>query len=133
MTDFTRMRGLAEDICKVVEQKDTDYGSSWRRRGGAGAFMVMIRKADRVENLSKQDGYDIFKTIATNRGGIIDDIDDLIGYLLLIREHCLPQPGETHGDQVTAKVKGIAGHQPSYHTFTGNPSNPVVIVGPDGC
>lgn len=92
MTDFKRMRLHAERVCDTVETKDKDYGSSWRRRGGPGAFMVMARKWDRIENLVKQDGWDIFKSIEHNLGGIEDDIDDLIGYLLLIREHCLPKP-----------------------------------------
>ena len=87
MTDFARMRALAQEICTIVEQKDKDYGSSWRRRGGPGAFMVMIRKADRIENLASKANYDIFNVLGENTGNIVDDMQDLIGYLLLILEH----------------------------------------------
>jgi len=88
VTNFTNMRVLAMNIVKTVEKKDADYGSSWRKREGIGAFMVMSRKWDRIENICKQLNYDIFKALAENKGDIKDDIDDLIGYLLLIREHC---------------------------------------------
>ena len=94
-TDFNKMRNIAASICDVVEVKDRDYGSSWRRRGGAGAFFVMSRKWDRIENLVKQHGWDIFAALAADTGGIADDVDDLIGYLLLIREHCMAQATET--------------------------------------
>ncbi len=90
MTDFKRAADYMAGIVKTVEQKDKDYGSSWRRRGGPGAFMVMARKWDRIENLVKQDSWDIFKCISIDRGQVTDDIDDLIGYLMLIREHCMP-------------------------------------------
>lgn len=87
MTDFTRMRAIANLICDIVEKKDKDYGSSWRRRGGPGAFMVTVRKTDRIETLAKRHNYDIFEALKQNTGGIEDDIRDLIGYALLILEH----------------------------------------------
>lgn len=96
MTDFNRMRATAVHIVNVVEQKDKDYGSSWKKRGGAGAFMVMARKWDRIENLVQKDKWDIFDALMKDRGGIRDDVQDLIGYLHLILDEIglenLPMP-----------------------------------------
>lgn len=89
MTNFQDMHILAHNIVRTVEKKDADYGSSWKARGGVGAFMMAARKWDRIENMTKQGGYDIFRVLTLNTGDIADDIDDLIGYLLLIRENCL--------------------------------------------
>lgn len=91
MTDFRVMRAHANHVCDVVETKDKDYGSSWKKRGGAGAFMMAARKWDRIENLAGKEAYNIFRSLETNKGDIADDIDDLIGYLLLIRETSLGQ------------------------------------------
>jgi hypothetical protein len=87
VTDFNRMAELATKIIETVKAKDAHYGSSWKRRGGPGAFFVMCRKWDRIETLAKQEGFDIFKALAENTGDIRDDIEDLVGYLLLILEH----------------------------------------------
>lgn len=91
MSEFVdRIRVLAESIVRMLEAKGNHYGDSWRKRGGPGAFMVMARKWDRIENMAAAKGYDIFELCHTNEGDINDDIDDLIGYLLLIREYTGP-------------------------------------------
>lgn len=84
MTDFSRVRAMAMNIVNTVQDKDRDYGSSWKKRGGPGAFMVMARKWDRIENMASKEGYDIFKLLHANTGDIQDDVKDLIGYLHLI-------------------------------------------------
>lgn len=93
MTDFKRMQELASKIVSTVKEKDASYGSSWRRRGGVGAFMMLARKWDRIENIVKGVGWDVFAALGENKGDVRDDIDDLIGYLLLVREHT-SQPQE---------------------------------------
>lgn len=64
------------------------YGPSWKRRGGVGAFMMLARKWDRLEErLKKGDlNYDIFRGIAedTRGEGLIDDVRDLRRYLMLV-------------------------------------------------
>ena len=76
-------------LCK----SDESYGDSWKKRGGVGAFMMLARKWDRIENQVKQgeqferyQEYDVFQAIEkdTNPTGIIDDIRDLRRYLLLV-------------------------------------------------
>ena len=71
----------------TLHVKDKAYGGSWKRRGGVGAFMMMARKWDRIENLVKEYDYDIFKMLEANPGDVADDVQDLSCYLLLIRDH----------------------------------------------
>ena len=74
-----------EDVNKLIKAQES-YGDSWRSRGGVGAFMMLARKWDRIENQVSKDGYDIFKTINNDpsSSGILDDIRDLRRYLLLV-------------------------------------------------
>ena len=62
------------------------YGDSWKRRGGVGAFMMLARKWDRIENQTKKQGWDVFEALKQDptSTGIIDDIRDLRRYLLLV-------------------------------------------------
>lgn len=76
----------AEDVT-ILSKKDAEYGGSWKKRGGVGAFMMAARKMDRIEEqLKKAPAYDIFTHALQDRRpeGILDDIADLRRYLLLI-------------------------------------------------
>lgn len=77
---------IALDDVAVVKKKDAEYGGSWQRRGGVGAFMMACRKWDRIEQLVQQYKYDVFQAAAedSREEGILDDLRDLRGYLLLI-------------------------------------------------
>ena len=82
-----------DDVTGLMEAQKS-YGDSWRKRGGVGAFMMLARKWDRIEErvrqeLDGQDRYDIFKHImADGRAeGLIDDVRDLRRYLLLVEAH----------------------------------------------
>ncbi|HEX7962212.1 MAG TPA: hypothetical protein VF493_20020 [Terriglobales bacterium] len=91
---------VAKDV-EVLEAKGRDYGDSWKKRGGVGAFMMLARKWDRIENQVSRnycddngsriivDPWDIFvhADIDKNRlDGLLDDIRDLRRYLLLVEE-----------------------------------------------
>lgn len=98
---ITFLDEVARDDVKGLEVAERNYGSSWKKRGGIGAFMMLSRKWDRIENaLRPSDNdesrsnlkahhvapWDIFGAIAadTRPEGIIDDIRDLRRYLLLV-------------------------------------------------
>ena len=95
---------VVKDLClndytSLCEAEKT-YGNSWKKRGGVGAFMMLARKWDRIENLTKKYDYDVFRTIEEypEATGVIDDIRDLRRYLLLVEAemvqigHVLPEP-----------------------------------------
>lgn len=94
MSDFPKLEliNIVHQDVAVLEEKGKFYGDSWKRRGGVGAFMMLARKWDRIENMCRAEGYDIFKVGAAtiqNRDGIMDDIADLRRYLLLVEEHII--------------------------------------------
>ena len=77
---------IAEEDVRTLNEKDKDYGSSWKRRGGVGAFMMLARKWDRLEQQVQLVGYDIFEAVTNDirDEGLIDDLRDLRRYLLLV-------------------------------------------------
>ena len=89
-----RLNAITEELVKYVSEKDFHYGSSWRKRGGAGAFMVIARKWDRIEQVcetrhpAKYDIFNVFKE-EDRRETILDDCLDLVGYLLILVEHMI--------------------------------------------
>tara|TARA_Y100000310_G_C20042127_1_gene516659 strand:+ start:242 stop:532 length:291 start_codon:yes stop_codon:yes gene_type:complete len=86
---FERISQIANnDVAKLIEAEKF-YGVSWRKRGGMGAFMMLARKWDRIENQVKPENYDIFSSYEKDKRqeGLLDDIQDLRRYLLLVEEH----------------------------------------------
>ena len=87
---------LIEDDAVGLENSEKTYGDSWKKRGGVGAFMMLARKWDRIENQTKKENYDIFQTVKNDlsKTGILDDIRDLRRYLLLVESHTTKYYGE---------------------------------------
>lgn len=117
MSIYDQVAQLFKRDIAVLMQKDKDYGSSWKRRGGAGAFMMAARKWDRIENIVVAAKYDVFAAGEANTGDILDDIADLRNYLFLIeaeivqRKQSLIQQSNNktrcfYGEQVTVKLDG---------------------------
>lgn len=101
MSYIDRVPAIAQHDVDVLLKKDKEYGGSWKLRGGTGAFMMLARKWDRIDNLVKRPAYmlpdaegntraaerwDIFQhALLDNREeGLLDDIGDLRRYLLLV-------------------------------------------------
>lgn len=87
------IRNLADgDIEKLVNAQKS-YGHSWISRGLRGAYFVMVRKIDRIENQMRQANFDLPAALSMFPGkdGIIDDIRDLRQYLLLIEAEIIAQ------------------------------------------
>ena len=86
---WTEMKDLAQqDILSLIESEKS-YGDSWKRRGGTGAFMMLARKFDRIEQQAESCNYDVFKAGNMFGGddGLLDDIGDLRRYLFLVEHH----------------------------------------------
>ena len=90
-SDFKLIEELAEKDVRSLMEAQKSYGDSWRSRGGVGAFMMLARKWDRIENQTEKFKYDIFDTILNDHSveGILDDIKDLRCYLLLVEAHVI--------------------------------------------
>ena len=92
--NYDLLRDIASADVTILEDKGRAYGSSWRKRGGAGAFFMLSRKWDRIENQMEAAGYDIFEPVrkemvAGTTDGLLDDIRDLRRYLLLVEGHVM--------------------------------------------
>tara|TARA_R100000655_G_scaffold30264_1_gene61027 strand:- start:3764 stop:4093 length:330 start_codon:yes stop_codon:yes gene_type:complete len=87
--DSRDLFNLVEDDVRELVEAEKSYGDSWRKRGGVGAFMMLARKWDRIENQTHKEGYDIFSAIAKDPTdtGILDDIRDLRRYLILVEDY----------------------------------------------
>jgi len=103
------------DLLKVLAEEDVtglkcaaeSYGNSWKERGGVGAFMMLARKWDRMQNRVKKLNWDIFRAIVEDdRGeGVIDDCRDLRRYLLLVEAEMRARGFQrTHRDNQPQKV-----------------------------
>lgn len=109
MTDLLPFDPEGEDYLKHLDdigredaaglkKAQASYGNSWKCRGGVGAFMMMARKWDRMENrvrvstTGSEEGapgagaWDIFAHVEADQRseGVIDDIRDLRRYLMLV-------------------------------------------------
>ena len=95
----TELKRLLEQIARedvsVLEEKGKTYGDSWKRRGGVGAFMMLARKWDRLENVCRVFHWDVFDAVASDgeadAEGVLDDIADLRRYLLLVESEARTQ------------------------------------------
>lgn len=78
------------DVEELLE-KQKSYGDSWKSRGGVGAFMMLARKWDRIENQVGEYDYNVFTALeglySGGVDGLLDDIQDLRRYLLLVEYH----------------------------------------------
>lgn len=104
---------IGADDAAGLKAAQKSYGNSWKSRGGVGAFMMLARKWDRMENRLKvtinreREGlptvpaYDIFAHIAADprSEGIIDDVRDLRRYLMLVEAEMIARGfNATHRD-----------------------------------
>lgn len=96
--------------CFEVRKKDKSYGSSWKKRGGVGAFMMLARKWDRLEAMmtdpDKHLKYDVLDAVGDGTDGTpLAEIRDLRRYLLLVEAEILHN-SEWHKETVSQKVRG---------------------------
>ena len=87
-TDYNWIRTKASDLVSLLIKKNSEYGSSWRRRGGVGAFFTIWRKADRLEAQLKSRGYNIFDVTddPTSTESLDETLVDFWCYLGLVIE-----------------------------------------------
>ena len=94
------LKKLTDKDIDSLEIAEQSYGDSWKRRGGVGAFMMLARKWDRLENKVEEFSWDVFEAIESDLRdeGILDDIRDLRRYLLLVEDHM--ENGDRHRDPI---------------------------------
>ena len=100
--DRTNFEDIVDDDITELEEAHESYGDSWRKREGIGAFMMLARKWDRLENKVKEHDWDIFEAIEQDPRieGILDDVKDLRRYLLLVEEFTTCNEGGNHDQEI---------------------------------
>ena len=116
---------IAVEDARFLAERDRSYGSSWKKRGGVGAFMMLARKMDRLDELVKNLGsqanptpYDVFAGIEQKPkgedGSVLAEVRDLRRYLLLVEAEMvergvveLPKPRQVAAPQTV--IQGIGG------------------------
>lgn len=124
LTYMDYLRKVADEDVAGLAKAQLSYGDSWKKRGGVGAFMMLARKWDRLEQQVQRTlspssvspgltavfehvapgvtiaaaRYDIFAHCECDprTEGIIDDVRDLRRYLLLVEAELLAR-GKRHG------------------------------------
>ena len=96
MMEKHNLKKLTDKDIDSLELAEQSYGDSWKKRGGVGAFMMLARKWDRLENKVEEFSWDVFEAIECDLRdeGILDDIRDLRRYLLLVEDHM--ENGDRH-------------------------------------
>lgn len=112
-THMDYLQDVVDEDVRHLVMKERTYGGSWKKRGGVGAFMMLARKWDRIENMvgEKLNGvrqYDIFDGISRNPTGddgtLIAEIRDLRRYLVLVEaemmaKHVVAKPSHLSDEQ----------------------------------
>tara|TARA_R110002020_G_scaffold221031_3_gene429055 strand:- start:555 stop:977 length:423 start_codon:yes stop_codon:yes gene_type:complete len=127
MVDEKKEVSISEEVkelgyydARALADAQESYGDSWKKRGGVGAFMMLARKWDRIENQTKKFSYNIFDAIHSNPSptGILDDIGDLRRYLFLVEAEIRRELGEFP----LSIPRGVA-------EANGKPSDPTALGG----
>lgn len=76
-----------------LAERDAHYESSWKKRGGVGAFMTIVRPWDRLHAIIERNEWDIFKVLQDeidqgktedNDGTVHACLRDLMCYMALL-------------------------------------------------
>jgi hypothetical protein len=96
---------IAQSDVEHIKEKEKTYQGSWKKRGGCGAFHMLARKWDRLENMLGREThilnrsragqpnltverYDVFAAVEADATGgdgtVLAEVRDLRRYLLLV-------------------------------------------------
>ena len=119
------LRPVAEGDVVHLEEKERTYRGSWKRRGGPGAFMMLARKWDRLEEMMRARGYRILELEdmpEKDRAVLLDQIGDLRRYLLLVEAELVSrgvaeEPHPVHADATEHGIRAAHERRTSYGTL----------------
>jgi len=97
MNHLQYLEEIAKEDLAEIRRKEATYKGSWKKRGGLGAFMMAVRKSDRLEEITTGFRYDIFAALADDMSGqdgsALAELRDLRRYLLLIESEMMARHG----------------------------------------
>jgi hypothetical protein len=120
MNHMHYLRQVMDADMVMIKHKEATYRGSWKKRGGAGAYMVSARKIDRLENIAEKHSFDIFAALEVDMtgadGSALAELRDLRCYLALIeaevmaRQEALRCGGKAHPEQFKSGTPEDGGH-----------------------
>lgn len=104
------LKSILDDDLFQINKKDEEYGGSWKKRGGVGAYMMAVRKIDRLEEITGRHKYDIFEALKDEKSSesLIDTIRDLRRYLVLIEAEYLVRKKVDNGRYLKIDTQQIS-------------------------
>lgn len=108
---LSHLNSIAQEDVAGLKKAQESYGDSWKKRGGVGAYMMLVRKMDRMELQAKKHGYDVFAAIEADprAEGLIDDIRDLRRYLMLVESEMRARASQAACSQHRDNLAGETG------------------------
>lgn len=87
-TRFDGIQKIFDDLVKLGIKKDSEYGASWCKRLGPGAFFTIWRKIDRLETQCEMRKFDVFNVDedANSTESLDETLKDAIFYFALLLE-----------------------------------------------
>lgn len=89
------LQSVANAGIALIKRKTQTYGSSWKDRGGRGAWYTLVRPMDRLQKIVEDHQGDIFAAVADGPGGedgtALASIRDLRNYLVLVEAEMVAQ------------------------------------------
>jgi hypothetical protein len=122
MTHLEYLSSVADTDVRELQRKEQTYRGSWKRRGGVGAFMMLARKWDRLEEMMKERQYDIFaKPGGGEDGTVIAEVRDLRRYLLLVEAELQSQGMCRDAVRVRSVYGALSGEESHRDLFSDAP------------
>jgi len=112
---------IAQEDIDHINHKEQTYRGSWKKRGGTGAFMMLARKWDRIENIMQDfQSYDLFKLAeeqdwSGEDSSILAEIRDLRRYLMLVESQMVLECVEHDKNNYTGLKEVEKPEEPSLH------------------
>jgi len=78
---------MGDNDIAALNRAQESYGDSWKKRGGVGAYMMMVRKLDRILNQVEKYDWNVKNAYDgdTREDGLWDDLRDMRRYMQLIQ------------------------------------------------
>jgi hypothetical protein len=83
-TLYQTKSGIPDTDCDQILAKDAEYGASWCKRGGTGAFHALARKGDRLINQLDEHSTLSAARVVGLQEAIDDTLGDLRRYLVMV-------------------------------------------------
>ena len=115
---LNNLGSVLSDLRAMTVAGHEKYGDSCLKRGRTGLFLMLARKWDRIERAMEKHHYSMDDAIRNNPppDGLLDDIQDLTVYLLILLSDLEANPLEEERRETQIKMP-LKGEEGMEHPF----------------